>query len=148
MEPTKILCLAKRISGGHWVDFEEASALATDLQPAPTCKRDWNATGGHRRDFMVGCPLAAAVLSCKVQPGRWIAPHLAVRTLFDCCRWTCQVTKPVPCTLFGLLLGCLLLIRAGGPSRLRFGGSGRFMMIVFSSWLGQDAHLSGLVLLS
>ena len=33
--------------------------------------------------------LAAAVLSCKVQPDRWIAPHLAVRTLFDCCRWTC-----------------------------------------------------------
>ena len=45
---------------------------------------------------MVGCPLAAAaVLSCKVQPGRWIAPHLAVRTLFDCCRWTCRVTEPV-----------------------------------------------------
>ena len=39
---------------------------------------------GHRRDFMVGCPLAAAaaVLSCRVQPGRWIAPHLAVRDSF------------------------------------------------------------------
>ena len=34
---------------------------------------------------MVGCPLAAAVLSYKVQPEVWIAPHLAVRTLFDCC---------------------------------------------------------------
>ena len=31
--------------------------------------------GGHRRDFMVGCPLAvAAVLSCKVQNDRWVAP--------------------------------------------------------------------------
>ena len=28
-------------------------------------------------------------------PGRWIAPHLARRTLFDCCRWTCRVTQPV-----------------------------------------------------
>ena len=47
-------------------------------------------------DFMVGCPLAAAsVLSCKVQPGRWIAPHLAVRTHVDCCRWSCRVTQPV-----------------------------------------------------
>ena len=46
-----------------------------------------SSTGGHRRDFMVGCPLAAAaVLFCKVQPDRWIAPHLAVRTFFDCCR--------------------------------------------------------------
>ena len=92
VEPTKIPCLAKGISAGLWVDFEEAWALATGLQPAPTCKRDWSASGGHRRDFMVGC---AAVLSCKVQPDRWIAPHLAVRTLFDCCRWTCRDTQPV-----------------------------------------------------
>ena len=96
MEPTNIPCLAKGISAGLWVDLEEAWALAAGLQPAPTCKRDWGATGGHRRDFMVGCPLAvAAVLSCKVQADRWIAPHLAVRTLFDCCRWTGRVTQPV-----------------------------------------------------
>ena len=47
--------------------------------------REWGSGGGTRRDFMVGCPLAAAaaaVLSCTVQPDRWIAPHLAVRTLF------------------------------------------------------------------
>ena len=45
---------------------------------------------------MVGCPLAvAAVLSCKVQADRWVAPHLAVRTIFDCCRRTCRVTQPV-----------------------------------------------------
>ena len=45
---------------------------------------------------MVGCPLAvAAVLSCRVQADRWVAPHLAVRTLFDCCRWTGRVTQPV-----------------------------------------------------
>ena len=66
------------------------------MQPAPTCKRDWTAAGGHRWDFIVGCPLAAsAALSCRVQPDRWIAPHLAVRTLFDCCRWECWVTQPV-----------------------------------------------------
>ena len=94
VEPTKIPCLAKEISAGLWVDFEGAWALAAGSQPTPTCKRDWYSTGGHRRDFMVGCPLAvAAALSCKVQPGRWIAPHLAVRTLFDCCRWTCRVTQ-------------------------------------------------------
>ena len=39
-------------------------------------------------DFMVGCTLAAAaVASCRVEPDRWIAPHLAVRTYFDCSRW-------------------------------------------------------------
>ena len=84
VEPTKIPCLAKGISAGLWVDLEEAWALAAGLRPAATCKRTWSAGGGHRRDFMVGCPLAvAAVLSCKVQNDRWVASHLAVRTLFD-----------------------------------------------------------------
>ena len=58
--------------------------------------REWGSGGGTRRDFMVGCPLgAAAVLSCTVQADRWIAPHLAVRTLFDYGRWSCRVTQPV-----------------------------------------------------
>ena len=96
VEPTKIPCLAKGVSAGPWVDFEEAWALATGLQRGVTCKRTWDSAGGHRRDFMVGCLLAAAaVLSCRVQSDRWIAPHLAVRTLFGCVRWTCHVTQPV-----------------------------------------------------
>ena len=106
MEPTKIPCLAKGISAGLWVDFEEAWALAAGLQPAPTCKRGWTAAGGHRRDFILGCPLAAAaVLFCKVQPDRWIAPHLAVRALFDCGRWevlgyaACSMHPSVACLL-------------------------------------------------
>ena len=80
--------------------------MTSGLQPAATCKRDWGATGGHRGDFMVGCPLvaaaaaaaAAAALSCKVRPDGWIVLHLAVRALFDCCRWDCRVTQPVPRT--------------------------------------------------
>ena len=98
-EPTKIPCLAKGISAGLWGDLEGACALAAGLQPTPTCKRDLDSLGGRRRDFIVGCPLAvAAFLSCRVQADRWVAPHLAVRTLFDCCRWSCRVTQPVQCT--------------------------------------------------
>ena len=71
MEPTKIPCLAKGISAGLWVDLESACALAAGLQPSPTCKRYWGSLGGRRRDFMVGCPLAAAaILSCRVQTER------------------------------------------------------------------------------
>ena len=89
----------KRDFGWALGDFEEAWALTSRLQPAPTCKWDWGATGGHRRDLMVGYPLAAAVvLSCNVQPDGWIVPHLAVTTLFDSCRWSCRVTQPVPRT--------------------------------------------------
>ena len=162
VEPTKIPCLAKGISGGLWVDFGEAWALAAGLSPDPTCKRSWTADGGHHRDFILGCPLAAAaLLSCKVQPDRWIAPHLAVRAPFDSGQWESWVTQPV--RLFGLLLGCLLLIRLGVLSLLRYRGFGKFMTSGFSSclvgtppclmillirmvflWLG----LSGLVLLS
>ena len=112
--------------------------LACDLLPLVSVS--WSASGGHRRDFMVGCPLAAAaaaVLSCKVQPDRWIAPHLAVRTLFECCWWTCRVMQPVQLTPFGLLLGYLLSIRVGGPSRLSFRGSGRFTMIGCGLCLGR-----------
>ena len=79
-----------------WVDLEGAWALASGLQPSPTCKRDWGSPGGRRRDFMVGCPLAVAgVHSWRVQTDRWIAPHLAVRNFFDCCWWSCCVTQPV-----------------------------------------------------
>ena len=68
------------------------------MQLAPTCKRGWTAAGGHRRDFILGCPLAAAaLLFCRVQPHRWIALHLAVRALFDCGRES-WVTQPVQCT--------------------------------------------------
>ena len=69
-------------------------------QPAPSCKRGWTAAGGHRWDFILGCPLAAAaLLLCKVQPDRWIAPRLLQFVLFfDCGRWESWVTQPVHCT--------------------------------------------------
>ena len=96
VEPTKIPCLAKGISAGLWVDLEGSWALATGKQPSSTCMREWGSGGGTRRDFMVGSPLsAAAVLSCTVQADRWIAPHFAVRALFDYKRWSCCVTQPV-----------------------------------------------------
>ena len=129
VEPTKIPCLAKGISAGLWVDIEGSWALATGKQPSSTCMREWGSVGGTRRDFMVGCPLlASAVLNCAFQSDRWIAPHLAVRAFFDYSRWSCWFVF----LLFGLPFGCLLLIRVGGLSRLRFVGSGRFMMIVCS----------------
>ena len=107
VEPTKIPCLAKGISAALWVDLEGAWASAACLQPSPTCERGWGSLVGRRRDFLVGCPLAvAAVHSCRVQPDMWIAPHLAVRTLFDCCRWGCRVTQPVQRTP---LLACHLV---------------------------------------
>ena len=96
VEPTKIPCLSERISARLWVDLDAAWAVAGGAQPVATCKRTWQSTGGYRMDFMVVCPLAAAaVSSSRVELDRWIALHLAVRTHFDCVRWTCKVTQPV-----------------------------------------------------
>ena len=47
---------------------------------------------------MVVLLLLLLFFSCKVQPDRWIAPHLAVRALFDYGRWESWVTQPVHCT--------------------------------------------------
>ena len=99
VEPTKIHCLAEGISAGFWVDLESSWSFASGMPPAITCRRSWGATGGNRRDLVVGCPLvAAAVNSCSVKLDRWLVPHHAVRASFLYSRWTCQVSQPVRCT--------------------------------------------------
>ena len=95
VEPTQIPCLAKGFRLGSGFVLRRLGPLANGKQPASTCMREWVSGGGNRRDFMVGCTLAAAVVSCTVQADRWIAPHLAVRTLSDYDRWSCRVTQPV-----------------------------------------------------
>ena len=94
--PPKSLACLKGFFAGLWVDLESAWAFASGLPPAVTCKRAWGDVGGHRRDFMVGCPLvAAAVHSCSVQQDRWIVPHLAVRASFLYSSWTVRVSQLV-----------------------------------------------------
>ena len=44
--------------------MEAVWAPARGVQLVVTCKRTWSSTGGHRRDFMVGCTLAAAAVFC------------------------------------------------------------------------------------
>ena len=114
--------------------MEEAWALTVGLQPTPTCKRSWTAAGGHRRDFVIGCPLAAAaaaaLLSCKIQTDRWIAPHLAIRALFDWGRWESWVTQPVHCTPLWPGSWLPAVERVGALSQLRFRGFGMCMMSV------------------
>ena len=129
VEPTKIPCLAKGISAGLWVDLEASWALSS----AATCKRAWGAHGGCRRDFMVGCPLAAAAaLSCQVQPDRWVAPHLAVRTSLTVLDGRLRLLGRSSVLPFGLLPGCLLWMRLWVLSRLRFSGCGRSMTTGYS----------------
>ena len=110
-------CLGKGISSGLWVDFGAAWAFAAGLQLVLICKKTWGAVGGRRRDFILGCPLAAAaVLSCAVQLDRWIALHLAVRALFDCGRWESRVTQSVRCIPLWLASWLLAVDKSGSNS--------------------------------
>ena len=97
VEPTKILCLAKGISAGLWVDLEGSWALATGRQPASTCMREWGSGVGTRRDFMIGCPFAAASLLVLHSSGLTGGFRLILRLgpFLNCDRWSCRVTQPV-----------------------------------------------------
>ena len=103
------------VSAGLWVDLESAWALAAGLQPAPTCKRDLNAACGHRRVVLL-LLLRGWLLILLL--GLFLSGVGGPVELLSLCS--------VP--PFGLPLGCLLLIKVGAPSRLRFRGFGRFMM--------------------
>ena len=65
VEPTKIPCLAKGLIWrllGLWL-----------MVCSPICKRTLDSACGHRRDFMVGCPLAAPqVQSTPLWPASWL----------------------------------------------------------------------------
>ena len=134
VEPTKIPCLSKGISAALWVDLGSFMgfgwwwAAHCYLQ---ACLEFWWRSS---EVFMAGCPLAAgAVLSCKAQSHKWVAPHLAVRTLFDCCRWSGRVTQQVQRTPLWPASWLPAIDKSRGLSRLRFSGFGMSVMIVCSS---------------
>ena len=55
-----------------------------------------SATAQFQRFFDTGpCGEVFALLPCLMEQGRWLKPHLAVRSYFDCRRWTCQKTQPI-----------------------------------------------------
>ena len=99
VEPTKIPLL-KGVSAGLWVDLQGAWARAAGVEPDVTCKRDWACRGGTWRDFIVGCPLAAAALGgCWVDCRRWIQPHLSVSASFVARWWSAKVGQLVRVSL-------------------------------------------------
>ena len=69
--PPKSFSSQSGISAGLSVDLEAAWALASGVELAVILQAYLGfCCWGHRKDFMVGCPLAAAVLSCRAQPDR------------------------------------------------------------------------------
>ena len=82
--------------------------MASGRNPGVSCKQDLGSSIGSRRDFMVGCPraAAAAVSGCEVWVDRWVVLHFAVRTSFDYSRWLASVSLPVQRSPF---VACLLV---------------------------------------
>ena len=78
VKPTKIPCLLKGITAVIWVDLQGAWARTAGVDPDVTCKRDRACLRGTRRNFIFGCPLAAAALGgCWVDGSRWIQRHFS-----------------------------------------------------------------------
>ena len=98
-----------------WVDLKEAWALAAGLGPAVTCKKAWDSAGllsSLVRFRMIGGLLTILLFALYlIVAGGLVLLH--------------RLSSVPP---FGLLLGCLLLIKVGVPSLSRFGGFGRLMM--------------------
>ena len=136
------LPLAKGISTGLWVDLEEAWVLAAGLRPTPTCKKDWNATGGHRRiSWLVALLLLLLFLLVGFRVIGGLLHILLVGPSLIVTDGLPGLLNLLRVLLYGLLLGCLQLIRVGVPSRLRFRGFGRFMMSACSILSRHDALL-------
>ena len=116
VEPTKIPCLAKGISAGLWVDFEESWALTAGLQPAPTCKRAWSSSCGNRRDFMGWLPplqLLFTLVKVSLTDGLHLILLLGL-SLIAASGLVRLLSRFSVLLFFGLLLGCLMSIRVGG----------------------------------
>ena len=130
VEPTKIPCLLKGITFGLWFDLQGAWANASGIDAGVTCKKDWARPGGTRRDFILGCPLAAAALeSCWVDFSRWIQPHFRSGLPFRGPAGLLRSLSLAGLLLFGQLLGFLRWTSLGVLGLLRFGIFGRFMII-------------------
>ena len=93
-DPAVILCLAKGISAGKFVDLALACSLGAGEKPDATCKFWREDCVGSRRDFIVGCPNAST--ACFVTD-RWFTPHFSVLASFCIRRWTADVACPEVC---------------------------------------------------
>ena len=123
--PPKSLAWQKGFRLGSGLTLRRLGPWLLVHDQLPTCKRGWGAASGHRRVFVVGCPLAAAaVLSCKVQADRWLLLILRFGLFLTDAGGLVRLLSLCNALTFGLLLGCLQKIRVGVPSRLRFKGFG------------------------
>ena len=120
VEPTEIPCLAKGISAGLWVDLDVAWAMAGETQPAASCKRTWDSTGGASEGFYDGW-----FVFLLLQRFLLVVLNLigGLHLIWLLGRILIVVDGPVMLTslfsvlLFGLLPGCLLWTRVRAMAR-------------------------------
>ena len=100
VKPSRVPSLQKGMMAGHWFNLQASSAAAAGLDPDPNCEQAFCASGGSRRDFFLGCPLASAALGwCRVLEDRWVLPHHSVDSSFLMGRWSAKFCQPVSYTV-------------------------------------------------
>ena len=96
IEPEKIPWLFKGFMVGHWFDLQSSWAAASGVAPLPSCCSSFGSCDQSRRDFVLGCPLAASALEwCEVIQDRWVLLHYDVRASFSRGRWSARACLPV-----------------------------------------------------
>ena len=82
------------IAGISWLLSLSSCGLGAAVS---SCRRFW-VIGDAAGVFLYRDSSIAPLLDMRRRFKAVFAPHLAVRTLFDCSRWTCSVTQVVQCT--------------------------------------------------
>ena len=95
--PAVVLCLAKGISAGRFVDLALAFSRGAGTAPDPTCKFSLEGGAGARTDFLIGCPNALAASDACFVTDKWFAPHFSVLACFRIDAWMADVACPVIC---------------------------------------------------
>ena len=116
----------KRVSAGLWVDLEVSWALATGKLPASTCILKVVIVGTLLLVVLLLLLLLFCLARFRLTGG---LPLILLLGLFlTVTAGLVESLSRFGFLLYGLLLGCLLLIRVGGVSLLMSRGFGEYMM--------------------
>ena len=109
-DPAVIPCLANGMSAGRYVDLALAHSLGVGSTPGITCTFNRDDCFGSRRDFFVGCSnTLAASHACDVTD-RWFSLIFLFLHAFVLMPGWLRFLARLLVSLFGLLVGWILLI--------------------------------------
>ena len=96
-DPAVILCLAKGISAGRYVDLALAHSLGAGPTPGITFRFSREDCTCFCGDFFVVCPGALTASQVCYFTDKWFTPHFSVLDRFRIHAWMVDVACPITC---------------------------------------------------